>query len=93
LKQRGAWNYEEEIRLFVELDENRKESGMYFEPFTSNLQLREVILGPKCELSISATRDLVKDFNPKVDVIKSRIAFTRFEVRENKVATKMDKMV
>ena len=41
------WKYEKEVRLFVALDKDRKESGMYFEPFHSELQLREVILGPK----------------------------------------------
>lgn len=84
------WKYEEEVRLFVDLDEERKESGLYFEPFTSNLKLREIILGPKCELSIKATRELVEDFTPKVEVIKARIAFTRFEVLESKKATQID---
>lgn len=85
------WKYENEVRLFVELDENRKESGIYFEPFTNGIKLKEVILGPKCELSIDSIRELVKNFKPKVNVIKSRIAFTKFEVLENKQATKLDK--
>lgn len=84
------WKYEKEVRLFVTLDDDRKESGYYFEPFHSELQLREVILGPRCELQISAIRNLVKDFSPAVEVIKSRIAFTRFEVLENKAASKID---
>lgn len=87
------WKYENEVRLFVGLDEDRKESGIFFEPFTTNIQLREVVIGPKCELSISAIRELVKNFSPKVEVIKSRIAFTRFEVLENKTATQIDKKI
>ncbi len=85
------WKYENEVRLFVELEENRKESGIYFEPFTNRIQLREVILGPRCKLSVDSIRELVKNFKPKVNVIKSRIAFTKFEVLENKKATKLDK--
>ncbi|MBU1012958.1 MAG: DUF2971 domain-containing protein [Bacteroidetes bacterium] len=85
------WNYENEVRLFVELDESRIEAGLYFEPFTQRIQLKEVILGPRCELSIDSVRELVKSYNPKVSVIKSNIAFTQFEVLENKEATNLDK--
>ena len=84
------WHYEEEVRLLLDLVPKKMESSMYFEPFSKNLQLREVILGPKCELPIKEIRLLVKSYKPKVEVIKSRIAFTRFEVLENKVATQMD---
>ena len=63
------WQYEKEVRLFVGLDVNKKESDMYFEPFTEDLQLREIVLGPKCELPIKAMRTLVNDYTPKVDVI------------------------
>jgi Protein of unknown function (DUF2971) len=85
------WAYEDEMRLFVELNEDRLESGLYFEHFSKHLRLREVILGPKCDLPIAGLRKLVADYVPKVSVIQARIAFTRFEVLENKVATKADK--
>lgn len=86
------WEYENEVRLFVKLDETKKESGIFFEPFTKRIQLREVILGPKCELPVESIRDLVRHFKPKVNVIKSRISFTKFEVLENEEATMLDKM-
>lgn len=50
--------------------------------------LREVILGPRCELPIEGVRNIVADFRPPVVVLKSRIAFTRFEVLENKSASR-----
>ncbi len=84
------WKYEEEVRFFLQLDHNTVESGMYFQQFSKELQLREVILGPKCELPIAGIRKLVADYNPTVTVIQSRIAFTRFEVLENKAATRAD---
>jgi hypothetical protein len=81
------WQYEKEMRLFVKLDHDTIESGMYFYSFSQNLVLREVILGPRCELPIDGIRSLVASFNPKVKVIKSRIAFSRFQVLKNKVAS------
>ena len=82
------WQYENEVRLFVELDLDKIESGKYFYSFSNDLILREVILGPHCELPIEGVRNIVASFTPSVRVIKSRIAFTKFEVRENKVASK-----
>ena len=82
------WKYEDEIRLFVELDHDTVESGKYFCSFSEDLALREIILGPHCELPIEGIRSIVADFDPSVKVLKSRIAFTRFEVRENKAASR-----
>lgn len=81
------WKYENEMRLFVDLDHKTVESGKYFYPFSENLELREVILGPRCELPIERVRNIVADFEQPVTVIKSRIAFTRFEVIENRSAS------
>jgi len=82
------WKYENEMRLFVELGHSTIESGKYFYPFSENLILREVILGPRCELPIEGIRDIVANFVQPVTVLKSRIAFTRFEVVENKSASR-----
>lgn len=82
------WKYEDEMRLFVELDHDTVESEKYFYSFSGDLMLREIILGPRCELPIEGVRSIVADFKPPVVVSKSRIAFTRFEVLENKVASR-----
>lgn len=81
------WKYEDEMRLFVELDYDMIESGKYFYSFSDDLSLREVILGPLCELPIEGIRNMLVDFNPSVKVMKSRIAFTKFEVRKNEIAS------
>jgi hypothetical protein len=82
------WKYEDEMRVFVQLDHKTIESGLYFYPFSEDLTLREVILGPRCELPIHTIRSLVANFDPQVFVIKSRVAFTKFKVLENRVATR-----
>jgi len=81
------WAYENEVRVFVNLDHSTKESGLYFYPFDEKLTLREVILGPKCELPIDRIRELVKSFEPPVRVVKSSIALGTFNVVENSLAT------
>lgn len=87
------WKYEAEMRLFVELDHDTEESGMYFYPFSEKLALRDVILGPRCELPIDGVRNIVANFNPQVRVVKSRIAFSQFEVRENIIASRTTRRV
>jgi len=82
------WKYEEEMRLFVELDHETIESGCYFSSFTDDLVLREIILGPRCEIPIAGVRNLVANFSNKVRVLKSRIAFSSFRVVEHKIASR-----
>ena len=85
------WKYEKEMRLFVQLDHMTKESGLYFYDFSKDFQLREVVLGPRCELPITRIRSLVAGFKPAVEVIKSRIAFSSFRVVKHKVASRRAK--
>jgi len=84
------WKYENEVRLFVELDHDSVEAGKYFMPFSENINLREVILGPKCDLPLQGVQELLAKQASDAKVIQARIAFTRFEVLENQAATKAD---
>jgi len=77
------WKYEDEMRIFVGLDPSTCEAGNYFYDFSDEFQLREVMLGPKCELPLDRVRRLVAGFQPEVSVLKSRIAFGSFDVVEN----------
>lgn len=81
------WKYEDEVRVFVELNHETKESGLYFYDFSADFQLREVILGSRCELPIASIRAIVAGFTPEVSVVKSRIAFSSFRVVVNRVAS------
>ena len=82
------WKYEDEMRLFVGLDHDTVESGKYFLSFSEDLMLRKIILGPRCELPIEGVRNIVADFKPPVVVLKSRIAYTRYEVVKHIVASR-----
>jgi len=82
------WKYEEEYRLYVKLDKDTMEDGLYFYNFSKYLILREIILGPRCEMAISTVRNLVSHYSHPVYVIKARIAFTKFKIVENRTATR-----
>ncbi|OAI23909.1 DUF2971 domain-containing protein [Methylomonas koyamae] len=84
------WKYESEVRLFVGLDHKTAEGGRYFFPFSDEVRLAEVILGPKCDLPVDGVRELLRSQNSSANVIKARIAFSRFEVLENQAATRAD---
>lgn len=45
------WEYEDEVRRFVQLSEATKEGELFFWPFDEKMSLHEVILGPRCPSS------------------------------------------
>jgi hypothetical protein len=79
-----GWKYEAEVRQFFPLNTLDEQSGLYFVPFSETLVLREVVLGPRCDLPIDSIRDLVEPFSQKVYVRRSRIAFKKFAVVEDR---------
>ena len=82
------WKYEDEVRYFVYLQDVNKYGSLYFQPFTWYFTLREVILGPRCELPISEIRSLVERCDAPVEVLKARMAFQSFNVVKDKLASR-----
>ena len=80
------WQYEDEHRMFVELDQTECEGGNHFVNFSSHLVLREVILGLKCDLPISRVHQLVEKYDPQVKVLKAGMALRQFRVIEDRTA-------
>jgi hypothetical protein len=74
------WAYEKEYRLFVKLESAIKESGLYFYPFGDDLQLVEVILGPRCNLSIDAVQRLTQTRYPHPVTFQARKARQHFAI-------------
>jgi hypothetical protein len=75
-----GWTYEDELRLFFSLDNLSSQSGLYFAPFSTRMQLREIILGPRCDLPLVSVRSLADAHVPGVEVFGARIAYTEFAV-------------
>lgn len=77
----NAWSYENEIRMFVGLnDAERDENGLFFYGFGPDLMLREVILGPRCDVSASDVAVATRQNAGNVRVLKARLAFNSFRV-------------
>ena len=79
------WQYEAEYRMIEALDETKKEGDNYFVDFSNDLQLREVIIGLKCELSTSRVKQLLGKDLAEVQVIKAGMHQKEFKIIESKV--------
>lgn len=75
------WQYEGELRNWVQFDE--REDGHYFYLFDGFVQLREVIAGPLCTESKDRIDEALRGYPEAVSVLKSRLAFKTFQVVEN----------
>lgn len=83
-----GWKYEEEVRMYVDLDaDTQVDEGLHFFRFGDELQLREVILGPNCPLTLAEIRAQVELIRPRVTLTKARLAFRTFNVVANRAAT------
>jgi hypothetical protein len=74
------WGYEREIRIEIPLSEAIREGNNYFWQFDEKVQLAEVILGPLCEVSLDATRKLVKSLYPNAITFQARLAIHSFSI-------------
>jgi len=82
------WSYEDEYRIFIELADLNEEYGNYFLDFSPTLQLREVIVGMNCDLSIDRIRKLLDNELTKVHVRKARMAYRTFKMVEDRLFRK-----
>jgi hypothetical protein len=74
------WRYEEEIRMFTSLADAMPEGRLHFWPFSSGLELREVILGTLCELPLEEVRALTVLKYPRAITYRARLAVKSFNV-------------
>jgi hypothetical protein len=78
------WAYEEELRVFVHLAKMaNREDSRYFLPFSADLALKEVVLGPFCPLSLDSVGALLHSTNSGATVARARLGFKYFEVKED----------
>jgi hypothetical protein len=78
-----SWEYEKEFREFIELSACRMAGSHFF--CSPNGVLRRVILGVRCDLSVSDARYALSDRWPasvrnRVSVIKARISRNSFRI-------------
>ena len=74
------WRYEQEMRVYVKLDKGNKINGMYFYEFNNELKLKKIIVGSNSEVSRAEVKVALLSYSTKVQSIKARPAFGRFEI-------------
>ncbi|OCC22819.1 hypothetical protein MB02_14740 [Croceicoccus estronivorus] len=74
------WRYENEVRLFVALEDRDAETGLWFRDFDADLALKEVIVGQVCDVTRSQLGNALGDLNATVTKRKARLPFQRFAV-------------
>lgn len=77
------WQYEEEYRAFVPLEEEI--DGAYYTTFSATLELKEVIVGSNSPVTRQQLNNAVGSASDVVSMFKARPAFKRFEMtKQNK---------
>lgn len=76
------WTYENEVRAHIALDHSTVENDLYFFNFSEGATLREVIVGPQCEIGRTQIAPLVSKMKPRVCIKQARLAFRSFRVVE-----------
>ncbi len=78
-KARG-WQYELEMRRYLNLKDMRQVGDKFFCLFSKDLVLQEVILGDRCKLELPAVRRHVKKHQPQAIAYNARLAFGSFAI-------------
>lgn len=78
------WVYEDEVRMLIKLEDAHKENGIYFLPYCNALQLKEIIIGPRCDLTSEHILKLAPSSQKGVQITTSRLAFKSYAVVPNK---------
>ena len=79
----SGWKYEKEYRLRVSLKDRR--DGLYYFPFCSSMELREIIIGARSSLSIVDVAEAVgKEPEADVKIWTARAAHSAFNMCTNR---------
>ena len=80
------WEYEREWRLISKLDERDPDTGLHYLYFSPDFELREIIVGARCQRSLTDIRSQVYGNTAKIIMIKVRPAFGTFSMVKQKLA-------
>jgi hypothetical protein len=82
------WSYEEEVRQLISFETEPDDGKVCFYPYSDELQLRQVIIGPRSEFCVEDIQEAIKDYGGGgVEIFQARLAFRRFEVVRQKDET------
>lgn len=72
------WEYENEVRTFVPLENPYPDTGLFFKNFDSKLVPKEVVIGPLSEVTSDQLESIVKKYG--LEKTTSRLAFNSYRV-------------
>jgi hypothetical protein len=75
------WKYESEVRAILPLSNAAQEGPMWFWPFSDELRLTDVILGPLCSESVGSVAAVVRKAGSDASVVKARLGYKYFHVK------------
>jgi len=79
------WQYEKEMRVFVDLNERDPSTGLFFVPFSDELCLKEVIVGANSNITRAEINSALGPSASNVKILKARLAFKSFRVVRQRV--------
>jgi hypothetical protein len=80
LTKARPWSYEDEWRMLIDLRHAVKEGRLYFQPFSDDFSLAEVILGAGCAESHESLRRLLAAKSSTAVAFRARMAYRSFRV-------------
>ena len=74
------WEYEQEYRLIRELINFDKDSGIFFQPFNSDIKLTKIIIGCQSNITRNSLMEKLNEADLDVEIIYARAAFKSFKI-------------
>jgi len=74
------WAYEDEVRMFLKPHETYEELGLHFYPFSSELTLKQVVIGARAAVSRKEVAAAIQPQDSDVEIISTRLAFKSFRI-------------
>ncbi len=74
------WEYEHEWRVVARLENKDEKTGFHYLDFTPDFELREIIVGARCERTVEDVAKQVFGVTDNVHIRKARAAFGTFSM-------------
>jgi hypothetical protein len=73
-----AWDYEDEVRVFLELA--NQDGPYYFCTFDENIRLVQVIIGFRCDATRNTIEEKLRGYPDHIEIIQAKLSLDSFEI-------------
>jgi len=78
------WSYEQEHRLWVDLDHCAKQGDLFFNPLSDDIRLKIAIVGHRSTVTRKELGEALGDLDSQVMKFKARLAFKSYTITRQK---------